>query len=305
MAHDEGEQGYLDLIRRVVVGEDGDARHGRNGSTIATFGERLVFRRVSDCFPLFTTKSVFWRGVFEELVWFIRGSTNAGALQDRNVHIWDGNSSREFLDARGLSHYRKGELGPIYGWQWRRFGASYPPGPPGTGSQGVDQLRRLIERLRDEPFGRRAFLSAWNPLQEDAMALPPCHVSYQFYVGGDDTLSCQVYARSQDLCCGTPFNVASTALLTVLLAHVLHLLAADKVVLCMGDAHVYDVHVQTALEQLRREPRPFPQLKVLRPPPPKGAHVDVILEWLESLRFEDVALQGYRPHPRLDYTMVA
>jgi thymidylate synthase len=294
----DAERRYLALVARCI--ESGDKRGGRNGVTRSVFGESLVFD-ASVSFPLLTTKRVFWRGVVEELLWFLRGSTNARELSSRGVHIWDGNSSREYLDSRGLE-YPEGELGPVYGWQWRRFGAAYP-GAAGGG--GVDQVAYVIETLMADRTSRRAFMSAWNPAQLSEMALPPCHVSYQFYVTATSRLSCQVYCRSQDLCCGTPFNVASTALLTAIIAAALGLAGASRIHLAIGDAHVYETHVDAAVEQVAREPRGAPTLVIKRPGPDTGATVADRVAWVESLAPGDFVLDGYEPHAAIKYTMVA
>lgn len=290
-----GEHQYLQLLRRILV--SGEERDGRNGKTLSLFGERLEFDLKAG-FPLLTTKRVFWRGVAEELFWFLRGSTDAKELQEKNVHIWDGNTSREYLDGVGLGHYDEGELGPGYGFQWRCFGGDYP-----KRQNGIDQIRYVLGELSSNPHGRRAVLCAWNPKQASQMALVPCHVLYQFYVGKKG-LSCQLYCRSQDVCAGTPFNIASTSLLTTILAALLDI-PVDRVILVAGDTHVYEPHIENAKIQINREPHAPPQLRIVRPMPPKGSSMDEKMNWLETLKFEDFELVNYECHPVLKYEMIA
>lgn len=170
-------------------------------------------------FPLLTTKNVFWRGVVEELLWFVRGETNGNLLSAKNIRIWEGNGSREYLDSIGLSDREVGDLGPVYGFQWRHFGAEYKTMRDDYENKGVDQLRNVIELIRKEPDSRRIVMSAWNPVDMGKMALPPCHVMSQFYVK-DGKLSCLMFQRSADMGLGVPFNIASYSLLTCILAEV-------------------------------------------------------------------------------------
>ncbi len=291
----KGECQYLSLLKRIL--ETGEEREGRNGKTLSLFAERLEFD-LKDGFPLLTTKRVFWRGVVEELLWFLRGSTDATELQAKNVHIWDGNTSRDYLDAVGLKDYPEGELGPGYGFQWRCFGGDYP-----HRTNGIDQIRYLLTELSTNPHGRRAVLSAWNPKQAHAMALVPCHVLYQFYVGNNG-LSCQLYCRSQDICAGTPFNIASTSLLTTLIAALLDV-PVDRVVLITGDTHVYEPHIENAKIQIARTPYKPPKLNIIRPIPAKDSDTNEKMNWLETLKFEDLELVGYECHPTLKYEMIA
>ena len=295
MTNNNGESQYLALLKKILG--TGEERDGRNGKTLGLFAERLEFD-LKEGFPLLTTKRVFWRGVVEELLWFLRGSTDARELQAKNVHIWDGNTSRGYLDTVGLSHYDEGMLGPGYGFQWRCFGGDYP-----RFENGVDQIRYLLEELSKNPHGRRAVLSAWNPKQANQMALVPCHVLYQFYVGSKG-LSCQLYCRSQDICAGTPFNIASTSLLTTLLAALLGV-PVDRVILVAGDTHVYEQHIGNAKIQIARTPYKPPRLNITRPVPPKDSDTNEKIKWLETLSFEDLELTDYECHPALKYEMIA
>merc|ERR1719198_2373377 len=242
-------------------------------------------------FPLLTTKRVFWRGVVEELLWFIKGDTNAQNLSDKGVKIWDGNGSKEFLEKRGLGHREEGDLGPVYGFQWRHFGAKYVDMHTDYTGQGVDQLAQVIETLKKNPQDRRIIMSAWNPADLDQMALPPCHMFCQFYVSSNNELSCCLYQRSCDMGLGVPFNIASYALLTLMIAQVTGLKPGDFVHM-MGNTHVYENHVDALRGQCMRTPRPFPVVK-LRP--------DVTD--IDAFRTDDIELLNYHPHPKVEMKM--
>lgn len=211
------EQQYLDLIRDII--QNGVEKRDRTGvGTRSTFGNMMRFD-ISQTFPMLTTKRVYWKGVVEELLWFLRGSTYAKELADKDVHIWDGNGSREFLDKLGFKERKEGDLGPVYGFQWRHFGAKYGDCFTDYTGQGVDQIDQLIKRIKADPDSRRHIVSAWNVADLHKMALPPCHVLFQFYVS-QGKLSCMLYQRSCDVGLGIPFNIASYALLTVMVARV-------------------------------------------------------------------------------------
>eukprot|EP00249_Psilotum_nudum_P025122 c29381_g1_i3 orf=794-1816(+) len=208
---------YLNLIRDII--DNGVEKGDRTGTgTFSKFGCQMRFNLRKN-FPLLTTKRVFWRGVVEELLWFISGSTNAKVLQEKDIHIWDGNATREYLDRIGLTDREEGDLGPVYGFQWRHFGAKYTNMHADYTGQGFDQLMDVIKKIRFNPEDRRIILSAWNPADLQLMALPPCHMFAQFFVANGE-LSCQMYQRSCDMGLGVPFNIASYALLTCILAHV-------------------------------------------------------------------------------------
>ena len=301
------ESAYTDLIAKILA--EGDRRSTRNATTLSLFGERLIFDVGTHGFPLLTTKRVFWRGVVEELIWFLKGSTNSKDLEKAGVNIWKGNTSREFLDKTGLHEYDEGICGPIYGFQWRNFGGTYDASANAAGNMkkmelnGVDQLKDVITQLQMDPTSRRMIISAWNPTQHGQMCLPACHTMYQFYKS-QKGLSCQLMARSQDIILGTPFNIASTALLTTLLAH-MHGWEVDKIVLCMGDAHVYENHIDGAKQQIEREPLPFPKVVINKPRPTSDATVDEYLIWLESLQAADIELVDYKCHAAIKFDMVA
>lgn len=285
------ERQYLDLIRKIL--NEGDTRGDRTGTgTRSIFGATMRFSLADNTLPLLTTKRVFYRGVLEELLWFIKGDTDARNLQAKNVHIWDGNSTREFLDKRGLTENEEGDLGPVYGFQWRHFGAQYVDFHTDYTGQGVDQLQQVIDTLRNNPTDRRIIMSAWNPADIPKMALPPCHMFCQFYVA-NGKLSCQMYQRSCDVGLGVPFNIASYALLTIMIAWVTGL-EPGEFIHVMGDTHIYLNHVEALEKQLEREPRPFPKL-FIKP----GTQKDSI----DGFKLEDFELSDYNPYPKIDMEM--
>ncbi|KAI5896941.1 thymidylate synthase [Schizophyllum commune H4-8] len=297
--HDEHQ--YLELIQRVM--DMGEVRADRTGTgTIALFAPpNLRFSLADSTLPLITTKRTFLRGIVEELLWFIHGCTDSTVLSRKKVTIWDGNGSKEFLEGRGLGHRREGDLGPVYGFQWRHFGAEYKDADADYTGQGVDQLRECIHKIKHNPTDRRIIMSAWNPKDIPLMALPPCHLLCQFYVhlppaGAPDTqkpkLSCLMYQRSADLGLGVPFNIASYALLTHMIAHVTGT-DAHELIIQLGDAHVYRDHVEALQTQLQREPRAFPKLRWGRDD----------IEDIEDFKYEDFVVEGYNPHPSIPMKM--
>uniref|UniRef100_A0A6B2EH56 Thymidylate synthase n=1 Tax=Phlebotomus kandelakii TaxID=1109342 RepID=A0A6B2EH56_9DIPT len=287
--HQHDELQYLQLIERII--ETGVKREDRTGvGTLSIFGAQMRFNLRNDVFPLLTTKRVFWRGVAEELIWFIRGSTDAKELQKKNVTIWNGNSTREYLDGMGFTDREEGDLGPVYGFQWRHFGAPYTTCHDDYTGKGVDQLMEVIKRIREKPTDRRIIMSAWNPVDLPIMALPPCHCLVQFYVANGE-LSCQMYQRSADMGLGVPFNIASYALLTRLIAHITDLKPGDFVH-TLGDAHVYLNHIDPLKEQLKRSPRAFPTLSINRR-----------VTDIEDFTFEDFILNDYNPHAKIQMEM--
>ncbi|HSO68739.1 MAG TPA: thymidylate synthase [Arachnia sp.] len=261
---------YLDLLRHVTdTGVDKPDRTGTG--TRSVFGYQMRFD-LAEGFPLLTTKKVHTRSVFGELLWFLRGDTNLAWLHENNITIWD-----EWADADG-------NLGPIYGYQWRSW-----PTPDG---RHIDQLAAVVESLTTKPDSRRHIVSAWNVADVESMALPPCHMMFQFYVapagdGGPARLSCQLYQRSADIFLGVPFNIASYALLTHLVAQVTGL-RVGEFVHTLGDAHIYSNHVDQVAEQLTREPRALPQLRL---------NPDVTD--LDAFTLADIELVGYDPHPSI------
>lgn len=260
--NDEDENQYLNLIKLII--QRGEYVKSRNGITFSIFGYSMRFSLHNGTLPLITTKKLAWKTCFKELMWFIRGKTDNAELSKQGVHIWDGNSSREFLDSRNLEHYPEDTLGPIYGHQWRHFNAPYVNCNTDYSGKGVDQLAILIQNLKNPEtrISRRHIISAWNPCQLDEMALPPCHVLMQFNVSGDGKrLSCSLYQRSGDVGLGVPFNIASYAFLTHILAK--HCgLETGELIYFLGDAHIYEEHFNQVIEQMARKPHPPPKINI-------------------------------------------
>lgn len=280
---ERGEGQYLDLIRRIL--REGEPRVDRTGvGTLSVFHHTMRFD-LAEGFPLLTTKRVNFTAVKEELLWFLRGETDSTTLADRGVRIWDANGTRAALDSLGFPHRRVGDLGPIYGFQWRHFGATYVDADTSYEGQGIDQIQNLVHSIKTHPTSRRHLLCAWNPRDLSEMALPPCHVLSQFYVTNDKKLHCHLYQRSGDVGLGVPFNIASYALLTHLVAQCCDL-TPGTLFHTIGDAHVYANHVEALKTQLTRNPRPWPTLQL-------ASRKTNILEF-ES---DDIALQNYDPHP--------
>ncbi|KAJ3021949.1 Thymidylate synthase [Thoreauomyces humboldtii] len=300
------ESQYLSLVSTVIA--RGDVRGDRTGTgTIALFAPPpLRFSLSGNVLPALTTKRVPLRIVFEELQFFVRGQTSSTILSAKGVKIWDGNGSRAALDARGLHDREEGDLGPVYGFQWRHFGAKYVDAGTDYTGQGVDQLREVIRLIRENPTDRRIVLSAWNPADLTLMALPPCHMFCQFYVsdppvpGGKPLLSCQLYQRSCDLGLGVPFNISSYAMLTHMIAHVTDT-TAHEFVHVMGDAHVYKDHVDPLRAQLVRTPGEFPKMEVLAVR--KGDTVDERLKELEEMEWDQISIVGYSPQGKIAMNM--
>lgn len=286
---DHDEYQYLQLVKKII--RHGNSKDDRTGvGTYSLFGAQMRFSLRNGCFPLLTTKRVFMRGITEELLWFIRGSTNARELQEKKVSIWDGNSSRQFLDSLGFTDREEGDLGPVYGFQWRHFGAEYVDMYTDYSNKGIDQLRDVIDKIKNRPDDRRILMCAWNPVDVPKMALPPCHCLVQFYVANGE-LSCQLYQRSADMGLGVPFNIASYALLTYMIAHITNL-KPGEFIHTLGDAHVYKNHVAALEEHLKRTPRSFPKLHIKRP-----------ISSIEDFKYEDFEVVDYNPHPKIDMVM--
>ena len=259
---------YEDLVRTIL--REGTLKSDRTGTgTISLFGRQMRFD-LSHSFPLITTKKVYFRGIAYELLWFLKGSQNVRWLQENRVHIWD-----EWADPE------TGDLGPVYGVQWRSWPAPTPEDPHHT----VDQIAKVLDLIRTHPDSRRMIVTAWNPAQIDSMALPPCHALFQFYVA-DGRLSCQLYQRSCDMFLGVPFNIASYALLTLMMAQQADL-EPGEFVWTGGDCHIYDNHVEQVLEQLSRKPYPYPTMRIRK--------ADSIF----SYQYEDFEVVDYQCHPAI------
>jgi thymidylate synthase len=255
---------YLDLCKHVL--QSGSVKEDRTGTgTISTFGYQMRFD-LKEGFPLLTTKKLHLKSIIHELIWFLRGDTNIKYLQENGVRIWN-----EWADENG-------ELGPVYGHQWRSW--------PGADGQTVDQISKLIDQIKNNPDSRRLIVSAWNPADVDEMALPPCHCFFQFYVA-DGKLSCQLYQRSADVFLGVPFNIASYALLTMMVAHVTDL-EPGEFVHTFGDVHIYKNHLEQVDLQLTRDVRALPKMRL---------NPDV--KSIYDFTYEDFTLEGYDPHPHI------
>jgi thymidylate synthase len=256
---------YLDLLQRIL--DEGHAKSDRTGTgTRSVFGHQMRFD-LAEGFPLVTTKKVHLKSIIYELLWFLRGDTNIRYLNEHGVTIWD-----EWADEQG-------ELGPVYGYQWRSWTGRQP--------ESIDQISTVIEQIRTQPNSRRLIVSAWNVADLPAMALPPCHLLFQFYVA-DGRLSCQLYQRSADVFLGVPFNIASYALLTMMVAQVTEL-KPGEFVLTLGDAHLYENHLDQARLQLSREPKPLPTM-----------HLDATVKSVFDFDYSHFRLENYDPHPRIE-----
>ena len=287
------EMQYLNLVQKIL--DRGTLEQGRNGNTLSIFGEYMRFSLENGKIPILTTKKTAWKTCLRELLWFIRGKTNNKLLTEQGVHIWDGNSSREFLDSRGLQDYAIDELGPVYGHQWRHFNAKWQGDSHDYSGEGVDQLQYIIDQLKncETRTNRRLVLSAWNPCQLDEMALPPCHILCQFNVHDGNKLSCMMLQRSCDFFLGIPFNITSYSMLTHLIAK--HCgLEAYEFVHFMGNCHLYENSIDAAQLQITREPFPFPSISIKE-----------VRENIDDYQVDDFILENYQSHEAIKVAMVA
>lgn len=280
---------YINLIKHIL--KNGISKDDRTGiGTLSIFSYNMTFN-LRESFPLLTTKKVYWKGVVEELLWFISGSTDSNILKEKGVKIWEGNSSREFLDSRGLSHYDQGDIGAGYGFQWRHFGAKYTNMYDSYEGQGVDQLKDVIYKIKNTPDDRRIIMSAWNPSDIDKMALPPCHIFIQFWVDTNKKeLHSQMYQRSCDVGLGVPFNIASYALLTCIIAKLCDLTPGDFHY-CMGDTHIYKNHIDAMKLQITRDPYDFPKINIKD------------ITDIDNIKFDDIELIDYKYYENIKMNM--
>lgn len=283
-----GELGYLNLVRNII--KHGAKEVGRNGTTYTKVGAMLRFSLKNQKIPLLTTKKLAWRVCLKELLWFINGDTNNNLLKEQNVKIWNGNGTRKFLDSRGLNYLKENDLGPVYGHQWRFWNAPYSRElgcSEDYKGKGIDQLQNVIDEINKSKesgeASRRIIMSAWNPEQLDEMALPPCHVLSQYHLV-NNKLSCTLYQRSGDVGLGVPFNIASYSFLTHLLAKHCDL-EAGQFVHFIGNAHIYDDHIEPLKLQLNNEPYDFPNLEIKE----KRENID-------DYKFEDFEVNNYKFH---------
>lgn len=299
-ANSYGEKVYLQHLQNIL--EYGQKNEDRTGvGTLSSFGINMEFNLQNNIIPLLTTKRVYWKGIVEELLWFLRGSTNVKELQEKKVNIWDGNSSREFLDSRGLTHLNEGDIGPTYGFNFRHYGATYHTchSKYENDNSGFDQVADVLHKLRNNPSDRRIIINLWNPMTYNDVALPPCLFLYQFYVTNDKEtnkprwLSCSIYQRSGDMGLGVPFNIASASLLTYILAH-LSGLTPLRLYHTIGNAHIYLNHIDALKEQITRTPIPFPLLHINN-----NKHYNNV----EDFTFEDFKIIGYNPMETIQMKM--
>lgn len=289
-----GEVGYLNLVRKVLQTQV--LYPNRTGiPTLSLFGAQLRFNLRANTLPMITTKFVSFDNIAKELLWFIKGDTNQRNLENSGVSIWKANSTRKFLDSRGLRHYKENEtLGPIYGFQWRHFNAKYIDANTDYTNQGFDQLNHVIETIKNNPTSRQIIMSAWNAAFIDEMALPPCHVLVQFHVNlTTNELSSHMYQRSGDLMLGVPYNITSYSLLTHIIAKICGL-KTGEFIHSFGNVHIYENHITTAKLQLEREPLAAPTIEFCAKIPND----------INKITIDHFQLRDYIFHPKLNYKMV-
>ena len=284
---------YLNLLKDLMT--DGTIEKGRNGNTLCSVGSAMHFSLENGKIPIFTTKKTAWKTCLKELLWFIHGKMDNKLLTQQNVHIWDPNSTPEFMESRGLSHYREGDLGSLYGHQWRFWNAKYEGCDANYSGKGIDQLQNAIDILKDptQRSSRRIIVSAWNPEQVDGGVLPSCHNFFQFHVTDTNKLSCTLYQRSCDEMCGIPFNVTSYSILTCIIAKMCDLEPYEFIHLG-GNCHIYEDHLEPMKEQLERIPYEFPTLTIVN-------KRDDINDYVVA----DFKIENYIHHPPIKLTMVA
>ena len=284
---------YLKLIEDILL--KGSFETGRNGNTYSVFGSSMYFSLENNKIPLLTTKQLAWKTCLKELFWFIQGDTNNQTLINQGVHIWDTNSSRSFLDSRGLVDREEHDLGPIYGFQWRHFNAPYINCHTDYTNHGIDQLQYIINHLKSNipevRNSRRLIMTSWNPCQLNEMALPPCHVIVQFQITRGNKLSCLLYQRSGDVGLGVPFNIASYSFLTHILAHHCNL-EAYEFIYTLGNSHIYEDHISQLNNQILRKPLPFPSI-----------HINNYHKNINDYTMEDIEITNYKYHPKIIMNM--
>lgn len=308
------EKQYLNLIKKVL--SDGEYRDNRTDvHCLSLFSPGELRFDVSKHLPLLTTKKLSLRIIFEELMFFIRGQTDGNILLNKNVKIWSGNGTREYLNSIGLLDYEENDLGPVYGFQWRHFGAEYVGCKGVYNGKGYDQLRNVLRLLLCEPTSRRIIINSWNCTDLKKMALPPCHVMCQFYVNNvygnnmvcSKKLSLKVYQRSCDVGLGVPFNIASYAMFLKIVAFVVDM-EPFEFVYSMGDVHIYENHIESLIMQSNRYPRVFPELKINKKIDRRYVacsedNLDYLMGVLTSFQYEDFDLIGYHPYDRIGMKM--
>jgi len=289
IVHDENQ--YLTLIEDIL--NEGIMENTRNGNAKTIFGSAMHFSLKDNTIPILTTKKLAWKTCLRELLWFISGKTDNTILQNNNVKIWNDNASREYLDSRGLNNLEENDLGPIYGHQWRHFNAEYNNCKTDYTNKGIDQLNEIINILKNPDLrnSRRMVISAWNPCQLNEMALPPCHILMQFNVLENKYLSCSLYQRSGDVGLGVPFNIASYSFLTHLIAHHCNL-EANEFIYYLGNAHIYDDHIEHLEIQKNKLPLVFPTLSI------KNIHQNI-----DDYKEEEFIINNYKYHESIKMKM--
>jgi len=292
--HNKEEQNYLDLMKEII--DNGVPSGDRTGTgTNSLFGRMLKYDIRDGKLPLLTSKRTFIRGIIEEMLFFVSGNTDCTKLQEKGIHIWDGNTTREFLDNRGLNHLPVGDMGAGYGFQWKYFGADYKDCKTDYTGQGYDQIQNAINLIKNNPQSRRILISGWNPVDLSKMALPCCHVVYQFYVNVDKKeLSCLLYQRSSDYFLAANYNSTGAIILTHMLAHICGLKTGEFTHF-LGDTHVYSNHIEQCKTQMERSTMPFPKLVVN----PSNREIKDITDF----RYEDFKVVNYYPHPTIKADM--
>jgi thymidylate synthase/dihydrofolate reductase len=281
---------YLQLMKHIQ--NEGMYTISRNSVVYSSFGHRMEFNLQNNTIPILTTKRVPWKTVLRELLWFLSGSTNNQDLIDKKVMIWNQNASKEFLESQGLD-YEENDLGPVYGFQWRHFGAHYKDCHTNYDNQGKDQLQWLINEIKTNPNSRRLLLNSWNASDIDKMALPPCHVMVQFYINTEEnTMDAQLYQRSGDMFLGVPFNITSYALLMFILGKLTGY-SPKRLIHIIGDAHIYDCHNGAVQEQLNRVPMKFPKISIRD------------IEDIDSIQESDIQINDYNHFPTIKAPMIA
>jgi thymidylate synthase len=285
---------YMSVLQNIM--KNGSDRCGRNGDVRSVFGQHLEFD-MKDGFPLITTKKMFFRGIVEELLFFLRGDTDTKTLEEKGVNIWMGNTNREFLDARGMSQRKEGVMGPMYGYQWRHFNAPYDEESSGPKSKGIDQLKELVDGIKKDPMSRRHLMTDYNPSQVHEGVLYPCHsLILHFYVNCDNRLDMFCYIRSSDTFLGLPFNIASSAMMLYVVSSLTNH-TPGRLLISLGDAHIYSSHMEHVETQLKRAPFEFPILNIT-------AKISSLKD-IDSLKASDFVISGYKSHPGIKAKMVA
>jgi thymidylate synthase len=286
------ESNYLNLLEEIIY--TGNTRKTRNGFTNSTFGRTIEYD-ISEKFPLLTTKKVFFRGIIEELLFFLRGKTDSKLLEEKGINIWKGNTSTEFINSVGLS-YKEGDMGPMYGFNWLHYNAKYNGCDSDYTNQGFNQLEHVIKLLKEDPYSRRIIMTSYNPSVASEGVLYPCHgISIQFYVrdfNNTKYVSCSMYQRSADIACGVPYNIASyAALVYILCSYLGDDYKPDRLIINFGDVHLYEEHINEALVQIKRIPYDFPELEIKK------------FKNFNDLKFEDFNLINYNSHEAIKFVM--